>query len=161
MIPEETARAFTIKAMTEKQIGWMREKESNLKLPTMKFESSQIAKDFLHNKRPKVTSEAIESMNSLWAKFYSEILYPQQQAEDLLHPEICCVGTKAEHPCSMFKCHHRWDDRCKTAYQEMWQWEDYVLQHYKEPPKPGSVDESMMTNLGNVKGVKNVRTKAV
>lgn len=62
-------------------------------------------------------------MESLWLDFYTKILYPQQQAEDNLHP----VG------CAMTNCRHPWDTRCKTATQEMWQWEDHVLRYYRPP----------------------------
>lgn len=37
----------------------------------------------------------------------------------------------------MVNCHHPWDDRCKTKYQEMWQWDDFVLTNYKAPQVSG------------------------
>lgn len=62
-------------------------------------------------------------MTRCGADFYKTVLGPQQAWEDSIHPEGC----------TMSNCSHPWDDRCKTKYQEMWQWEDFVLRHYKAP----------------------------
>lgn len=78
-------------------------------------------------------------MEKCWGDFWKNKLGPQQVYEDSLHPEMCCVGTENEHHCSMFACHHPWDDRCKTKAQEMWQWEDWVLRHYKAPARGGAL----------------------
>lgn len=137
MISEEVARAFTIRVMNSDQIYELREMESKLPLPTQCCQSSQIAKHFPDNQKPQVDPLEIEAMNKLWLHFFAQILYPQQQAEEKLHPDTCCVGTEKEHPCSMVNCHHPWDSRCKTKAQEMWQWEDYVLENYKPPQVQG------------------------
>jgi hypothetical protein len=72
-------------------------------------------------------------MEKCWGDFYKMVLGPQQLREDEMHPKDC----------SMTTCQHPWDDRCKTKYQEMWQWEDFVLRHYRAPPKGGKLEEEL------------------
>ena len=69
----------------------------------------------------------IEVMARCWGEFWKTILGPQQLREDAMHPKGC----------TMLTCQHTWDDRCKTKWQEMWQWEDYVLRHYRAPQISG------------------------
>lgn len=122
MMTEEVARAFTLRMLGNRQIEQVRELESNLTLPTESLNSFQIAKHF-NLKRPELDEVEVSAMNKLWLDFYTKILYPQQQAEELLHPADC----------SMMSCKHPWDDRCKTKAQEMWQWDDFQLINYKPP----------------------------
>lgn len=74
-------------------------------------------------------------MERCWGDFWKTILGPQRYYEDSIHPAGCTMTT----------CRHTdWDDRCRTAAQEMWQWEDYVLRHYKPPQLAGrSLAESL------------------
>lgn len=92
----------------------------------------------------------IHTMNKLWFDFYSRILYPQRLAEEDLHPKGCTIpgcDHQSEacpdplHPegCTMFSCRHPWNDQCKTKAQEMWQWEDFVLQFYRPPAQGKTV----------------------
>lgn len=126
MMTEEVARAFTVRLMDYHKIAEMRERESLLQ-PTRCFTASQIAKDFLGSRKVDISEQELSAMNKVWLDFYTKILYPQQIAEDALHPTDC----------TMMSCKHPWDERCKTKWQEMWQWEDYALQHYKTPAVPG------------------------
>lgn len=133
MIQEPVARAFVVMAMNDTEIAAMRDQESKFP-PTGSYSAWQIAHIFRGNQIPKVLPIEIAAMERLWLDFYTKVLYPQQQEEERLHPQWCCTGKdQNHHTCTMMNCHHKWDDRCKTAAQEMWQWEDYALTHYNGP----------------------------
>lgn len=97
--------------------------------PTQCFSASQIANAF-RLKDLKFTLESAEAMHALWLDFFTTVLYRQQLMEDELHPKGC----------TMFTCEHPWDERCKTKWQEMWQWEDYVWMHYKAPAQAKTLE---------------------
>lgn len=124
---EEVARAFTVRRMTDAQVSLLWEAESKLPLPTMHLSASQIAKQYEVDRRIDLAPEEIEAMQRCWAEFYTTVLGPQQAWEETLHPTDC----------SMFSCRHPWDERCKTKYQEMWQWDTYALAHYRAPQVAG------------------------
>ena len=132
MIPEEVMRAFLTRTMTQEQKENLRGSEGALP-PTLCFNTSQIVKSFLHNQAPSVSKIEVDSMNALWLDFYCKILYPQQQAEEKLHPAGC----------TMFTCHHDWDIRCRTKAHEMWQWDDYARAHYSTPVMSGTLDQAL------------------
>lgn len=77
----------------------------------------------------------VEAMQRCWNDFYKTVLGPQQVREDRLHPAAC----------SMFECKHPWDDRFKKKYEEMWQWEDFVIRHYRAPQLKNSGVEAILT----------------
>lgn len=76
-------------------------------------------------------------MDRCWGAFWKDILGPQQLWEESIHPKGC----------TMFDCKHPWDKRCKTKSQEMWQWEDYVMRHYKAPAKGGKLEAELAAIL--------------
>lgn len=100
----------------------------------MFYSASQIAKEF-EIERFELDPVEIELMHRVWADFYKTILGPQQLREESFHPTDC----------TMFTCQHHWDDRCKTKWQEMWQWDDYMLQHYKPPQVKGRGLEQILS----------------
>lgn len=136
---DEITRGFLARKLSATQITAVREAEASLQ-PHERFQTSQILHLLnLGGVKLPAEPEEIQAMERCWADFWKSILGPQQVHEDSLHPEMCCEGIegKEPHPCSMLHCHHPLDDRCKTAWREMWQWEDFAIRHYKAPQIAG------------------------
>jgi hypothetical protein len=138
MMTRELVRGFLVRQLTDDQITIVREAESKLPSPTMCLENSQIQKLLgLELTGISLEPSQMEAMQRCWNDFYKSILGPQQAHEDNLHPKGC----------TMFTCRHPWDNRCKTKYQEMWQWEDYALNHYKPPQTKTSGVEAILSSV--------------
>ncbi len=127
MIEKHIARGFLARQLSSDQITQVREAESLLP-PNQSWSLLHILKltglDFSES---TLDPAEIIAMEKCWGEFWKTVLGPTQAFEESIHPEGC----------TMFTCKHPWDDRCKTKSQEMWQWEDFVLRHYKSPQVAG------------------------
>jgi hypothetical protein len=134
MIERAIARGFIVRMLTEDQITTVREKEASL--PVNQCLELQQILALLGIQMNTTTLEIAEifQMERCRADFYKTLLGPQQYYEQSIHPAF---GSKYRIDLDA----HRppWDDRCKTMAQEMWQWEDYALRHYKPPAKGKSL----------------------
>lgn len=132
MMSDEVARALLVMNIRREDVNRIHEAEALLK-PNEYLSVPQIARQLKINTQIEATEEEVLAMANLWTEFSQKILWKQQQIEEGYHPPKC----------TMFACYHPWDSRCKTKYQEMWQWEAYAILNYKKPANTGNLQEQL------------------
>ena len=117
------ARAFIRRMLSPDQVTDLRVLELQDKRWGRLLTGYEIVLRF-HLKVKNPNDYEIQAMTMLHRTFEQKVLWKQQQIEDKNHGEIC-AGTPTDQWC-----------KCKTAMEELHQWEDYAMHNYVKPKPP-------------------------